>query len=67
MLIEQLTKREVEVLTLIASGKTNKEISAELVVSPGTIKAHSSNIYRKLDVSNRTEAVSRARELEILT
>jgi LuxR family maltose regulon positive regulatory protein len=65
-LIEQLTQRETEVLTLIAEGKTNKEISLVLVVSPGTVKAHTSNIYRKLDVSNRTEAVSRARELGIL-
>lgn len=67
VLVEPLTQRELEVLGLIALGKTNKEISAVLVVSPGTVKAHTSNIYRKLDVSNRTEAVSRARELEIIS
>lgn len=67
ILIERLTQREIEVLALIALGKTNKEISTELIVSPGTIKAHTSNIYRKLDVSNRTEAVSRARDLGILS
>ena len=66
-LVEPLSPREIEVLELIALGKTNKEISAELVVSPGTVKAHTSNIYRKLDVANRTEAVARARELDILS
>lgn len=65
--IEPLTPRELEVLGLIALGKTNKEISSQLVVSPGTVKAHTSNIYRKLDVSNRTEAVSRARDLNLLS
>lgn len=66
VLIEELTERELEVLDLIAQGKTNKQIAAVLVISPGTVKAHTSNIYRKLDVSNRTEAVALARELEIL-
>lgn len=66
-LIEPLTEREIEVLNLIALGKTNKEISVELIVSPGTVKAHTSNIYRKLDVANRTEAVSHARKLDILS
>ena len=66
-LLEPLSPREVEVLGLIAQGKTNKEISAALFVSPGTVKAHTSNIYRKLDVTNRTEAVARARELDILS
>ena len=65
-MFDDLTKREIEVLNLISQGKTNKEISTELIVSPGTVKAHTSNIYRKLDVSNRTEAVSHARELGIL-
>ena len=66
-LIEPLSPREIEVLDLIALGKTNKEISQELFVSPGTVKAHTSNIYRKLNVANRTEAVARARELDILS
>jgi LuxR family maltose regulon positive regulatory protein len=67
VLIEPLSPRELEVLSLIALGKTNKEISVELVVSPGTVKAHTSSIYRKLDVANRTGAVARARELDILS
>ena len=66
-LIEPLSPREIEVLTLIADGKTNKEIAQQLIVSPGTIKAHTSSIYRKLDVANRTEAVARARQLSILS
>lgn len=66
-LIEPLSSREREVLDLIALGLTNKEIAERLFVAPGTIKAHSSNIYRKLDVGNRTEGVARARELGILT
>ena len=65
-LIEPLSQREQEVLTLIAEGLTNKEIAQQLIVAPGTVKAHTSSIYRKLDVSNRTEAVARARQLHIL-
>ncbi|MGD8626774.1 MAG: LuxR C-terminal-related transcriptional regulator, partial [Anaerolineae bacterium] len=64
--IEPLSEREIEVLHLIAQGKTNKEIARQLVVAPGTVKAHTSHIYRKLDVANRTEAAARARELGIL-
>jgi LuxR family maltose regulon positive regulatory protein len=66
-LIEPLSPREIEVLTHIASGRTNKEIAQELIISPGTVKAHTSSIYRKLDAANRTEAVARARELDILS
>jgi LuxR family maltose regulon positive regulatory protein len=65
-LIEPLTRRELEVLQLMALGSTNQEIAGQLIVSPGTVKAHSSSIYRKLDVANRTEAVARARQLGIL-
>ena len=65
-LIEPLSQRELEVLHLIATGYTNKEIAQELVVAPGTVKAHTSSIYRKLDVTNRTEAAARARQLGIL-
>ena len=66
-LIEPLSPREIEVLQQIALGKTNKEIAQILVVSPGTIKAHTSSIYRKLEVSNRTESSARARQLEIIS
>lgn len=66
-LIEPLSEREIEVLKLMAQGLTNQEIARILIVSPGTVKAHSANIYRKLDVANRTQAVTRAQELKILS
>jgi LuxR family maltose regulon positive regulatory protein len=66
-LIEQLSPREVEVLRLIAQGRTNQEIARQLIISPGTVKAHTSSIYRKLGVTNRTEAAVHARQLGILT
>jgi len=65
-LVEPLSQRELEVLHLIALGSTNQEIARQLIVSPGTVKAHTASIYRKLDVANRTEAVARARQLGIL-
>lgn len=65
-LIEPLSQRELEVLHLIALGETNLEIARRLIVARGTIKAHAASIYRKLDVTNRTEAVARARQLGIL-
>jgi LuxR family maltose regulon positive regulatory protein len=65
-LVEPLSPRELEVLRLIALGCTNQEIARQLVISAGTIKAHSASIYRKLEVGNRTEAVARARQLGIL-
>jgi LuxR family transcriptional regulator, maltose regulon positive regulatory protein len=65
-LVEPLSPRELEVLQLIAAGKTNQQIALDLIIAPGTVKAHTGNIYRKLDVANRTEAVARARQLGIL-
>jgi len=65
-LVEPLSQRELEVLHLMALGRTNQEIAQQLIVAPGTIKAHTASIYRKLDVANRTEAVARARQLGIL-
>ena len=65
-LIETLTGRELEVLQLMALGSINQETARQLIVSPGTVKAHTSSIYRKLDVANRTEAVARARQLGML-
>ena len=64
---EDLSERELEVLTLLASGRTNSEIAGDLFVAVGTVKSHVNNIYNKLEVRNRTEAVARARELELLS
>lgn len=63
---EPLTKRELEVLQLMAAGLTNREIGERLVISVGTVKKHSANIYGKLGVTNRTEAAARARQLALL-
>lgn len=64
--IERPSERELEVLRLIAAGLSNQEISERLVVSPNTVKAHINKIYGKLDVSSRTQAINRARELDLL-
>lgn len=61
-----LSQREIDVLTLIAEGMTNQEIGLALYLSNNTIKRHSINIYRKLNVKNRTQAASQARLLGIL-
>ena len=58
-----LSKREREVLVLIASGRTNREIAAALYLSPHTVKEHASSLYRKLGVKNRAEATRRAERL----
>ena len=63
---EPLSEREREVLSLLASGRTNSEVARDLFVSVGTIKSHTGNIYRKLEAKNRAEALARARELELL-
>jgi len=56
----------MEVLVLIAAGRSNKQIAQELIVTVGTVKTHINNIYGKLDVGSRTQAVARAREIGIL-
>ncbi|HEY6781429.1 MAG TPA: response regulator transcription factor [Thermoleophilaceae bacterium] len=58
-----LTDRERQVLSLMASGATNKEIAQRLYLSPHTVKEHTSSLYRKLQVRNRAEAVRRAERL----
>jgi ATP/maltotriose-dependent transcriptional regulator MalT len=65
-LVEPLTPRELEVLQLIANGLTNQQMADQLIVSVGTAKWYTSQIYSKLNVSSRTQAVARARELELL-
>ena len=63
---ESLTDREGEVLRLLAAGLSNQEIAAKLVVSLSTIKTHVTRIYGKLDVTSRTQAIVKARELKII-
>ena len=65
-LVEQLTARKMEVLRHIADGQTNQQIADDLIISVGTVKSYTSHIYGKLGVSNRTQAVARARELALL-
>lgn len=62
-LAEPLSEQELRVLQLILAGKSNREIAAELVISTGTAKWHVHNILQKLEVSNRPQAIARAREL----
>jgi len=61
-----LSERELEVLHLMAAGCSDREIANELVIAIGTAKRHAANIFDKLDVRNRTEAVTRARQLGLL-
>ncbi len=63
---DPLSKRELEVLSILASGKTNAEVAGDLFVSVGTVKSHTGNIYRKLGARNRAEALNRARELGLI-
>ena len=65
--IEPLSEREVEVLQLIANGLTNQEIAVQLFLALNTVKAHTRNIYSKLGVNSRIQAVTRARDLGVLT
>lgn len=62
-----LSKREYEVLCLIAMGLSNREIAEKLFVSESTIKTHVSNVLAKLDAKRRTQAIQIAKELEIIT
>jgi NarL family two-component system response regulator LiaR len=61
-----ISRRELDVLSLMASGLSNVEIAERLFVSLNTIKTHSSNIYLKLEVKRRTQAVEKARRLNII-
>lgn len=62
----KVSDKEYEVLELLAAGHSNQEIAERLFVSPNTIKTHLASLYRKLEVSRRTQAVSRARELRLI-
>src|SRR5436190_21171640 len=61
-----LTARENEILGLLAAGMTNPQIAAQLIIGAGTVKTHTLNIYRKLEVANRTQAIVRAQEWGLL-
>lgn len=63
---EPLSERELEVLTLLASGRSNGEIARDLFISVGTVKTHTNNIYRKLGARNRAEALAKARNLQLV-
>ncbi|HET9222117.1 MAG TPA: LuxR C-terminal-related transcriptional regulator, partial [Roseiflexaceae bacterium] len=65
-LLEPLSRREGEILRLIETGMPNEAVAHALVIAPGTVKKHLDNIYGKLGVHNRTAAVARARQLELL-
>lgn len=66
VLIDPLTERELEILYMIAEGHSNQEIAERLVITLGTVKAHVSHIYSKLDVRSRTQAVIKAKQLHLL-
>jgi NarL family two-component system response regulator LiaR len=62
-----ISKRELEVLQLMSDGLSNGEIAEKLFVSLNTIKSHSSNLFEKLDVKRRTQAVEKAKRLNIIS
>ena len=65
-LVEPLSEREIEVLRLVTAGLSNREIAGRLFISPGTAKTHVHNLCGKLGARNRTEAATRAKELDLL-
>lgn len=65
-LAEALSEREIEVLRLLASGASNKEIASQLYIAEGTVKNHITSILAKLEVSDRTQAALKARELGLI-
>jgi len=64
---EPLTARELAVLRLIAAGRSNREIADELFLALNTVRSYSQQLYGKLGVGSRTQAIARARELGLLT
>jgi ATP/maltotriose-dependent transcriptional regulator MalT len=65
-LMDQISEREFEVLHLIATGLSNREIADKLFISLNTVKTHTKSINSKLSVNSRTKAVARAKELGLL-
>jgi ATP/maltotriose-dependent transcriptional regulator MalT len=66
-LLEPLSERELEVLGLVAQGLSNREIAQRLVLSVGTVKVHTRNIYGKLGVGSRTQALAQAARFKLLS
>ncbi|MEO7307222.1 MAG: LuxR C-terminal-related transcriptional regulator [Ferruginibacter sp.] len=62
----ELSKRELEILNLMAQGHSNEEIAAKLFVSLSTVKTHNQNLFVKLDVKRRTQAVEKAKRLDLI-
>ena len=62
----ELSKRELEILSLLAQGHSNQEIAAKLFVSLSTVKTHIQNIFEKLDVKRRIQAVEKAKSLNLI-
>ena len=62
----ELSKRELEILNLLAQGHSNQEIAAKLFVSLSTVKTHIQNLFEKLDVKRRTQAVEKAKRLNLI-
>jgi len=62
-----LTPRELEILRLIAAGDSNRTIAGKLVITVSAVKKHTGNIFGKLNVNSRTQAVARARQLGLLS
>jgi LuxR family maltose regulon positive regulatory protein len=65
-LVDPLSSRELELLRLVAAGQSNQEIAQELFLAIGTVKKHLNNIFGKLEAQSRTQAIVRARELNLL-
>ena len=63
---DQLSSREIELLAMLATGATNKQLAQAMFISEATVKTHLVHIYRKLDVTNRTAAINTARELRLI-
>src|SRR5882672_1315331 len=62
----ELSKRELEILNLIAQGHSNEEIAAKIFVSVSTVKTHNQNLFEKLDVKRRIQAVEKAKRLNLI-
>ncbi|MEZ4681513.1 MAG: response regulator transcription factor [Caldilineaceae bacterium] len=66
-LVEPLSERELEILHLVAAGLSNRQLAAKLIVTVGTVKKHLNNIYGKLGVASRTQAIARGRALGLFS